>query len=80
MEGGTVSLKRNMELTCDVCGVKENVSSMGLMESGRTLGDFIADSLLGAVEEGWTVIAGGDFCGECSAGKGLNLGDEGAVV
>ena len=34
-----MSLKRNMELTCDGCGVKENVSRMGLMESGRTLGD-----------------------------------------
>ena len=53
---------------------------MDFMESGQVLEDFIADALLGAVEEGWTVISGGDFCEECSTGKGLNLGDEGAVV
>lgn len=75
-----MSLKRNMELTCDGCGVKENVSRMSLMESGRTLGDFIADALFDSVEDGWTVVAGGDFCPKCSTEKGLNLGDEGAVV
>lgn len=75
-----MSLKRTMELTCDRCGVKENISRMDFMESGQVLEDFIADALLGAVEEGWTVIAGGDFCEECSTRKGLNLGDEGAVV
>lgn len=80
MEGGTVSLKRNMELTCDGCGVKERISSMDFSESGQVLEDFIADALLSAVEEGWTVVSGGDFCEECSTGKGLNLGDEGAVV
>lgn len=75
-----MSLKRNMELTCDGCGVKERISSIDFMESSRTLEDFIADALLGAVEEGWTVVSGGDFCKECSTQKGLNLGDEGAVV
>ena len=75
-----MSLKRNMELTCDGCGVKERISSMDFMESGQVLEDFIAEALLGAVEEGWTVIAGGDFCEECASEKGLNLGDEGAVV
>lgn len=75
-----MSLNRKMELTCDGCGVKENVSSMGLMESGQVLEDFIADALLGAVEEGWTVVSGGDFCEKCTTEKGLNLGDEGAVV
>ena len=75
-----MSLKRDMELTCDVCGVKEHIDSMDFMESGQVLDDFIADALLGAVEEGWTVVAGGDFCPKCSTEKGLNLGDEGAVV
>ena len=75
-----MSLKRNMELTCDGCGVKERISSMDFMESGQVLEDFIADALLGAVEEGWTVISGGDFCPKCATEKGLNLGDEGAVV
>lgn len=75
-----MSLKRNMELTCDGCGVKEHISSMDFMESGQVLEDFIADALLGAVEEGWTVISGGDFCPKCATEKGLNLGDEGAVV
>ena len=75
-----MSLKRTMELTCDRCGVKENISRMDFMESGQVLEDFIADALLGAVEEGWTVISGGDFCERCSTEKGLNLGDEGAVV
>jgi hypothetical protein len=69
-----------MELTCDVCGVKENISSMDFMESGQVLEDFISSALFDAVEEGWTVVAGGDFCEECSTEKGLNLGDEGAVV
>ena len=75
-----MSLKRNMELTCDGCGVKENISSMDFMESGQALEDFIADALLGAIEGGWTVISGGDFCPKCATEKGLNLGDEGAVV
>lgn len=75
-----MSLKRNMELTCDGCGVKENIDSMDFAESGQALEDFIADALLGAIEEGWTVIAGGDFCEKCSTEKNLNLGDEGAVV
>ena len=75
-----MSLKRNMELTCDGCGVEEHIDSMDFMESGQVLEDFIADALLGAVEEGWTVVSGGDFCMECSTKKGLNLGDEGAVV
>ena len=75
-----MSLKRTMELTCDGCGVEENVSIMEFTESEQVLEDFIADALLGAVEEGWTVISGGDFCKKCSTEKGLNLGDEGAVV
>lgn len=75
-----MSLKRTMELTCDGCGVKDRISSMDFMESGQVLEDFIADALLGAVEEGWTVVAGGDFCEECSIENGMNLGDEGAVV
>ena len=75
-----MSLKRTMELTCDRCGVKENISRTDFMESGQVLEDFIADALLGAVENGWTVVSGGDFCKECSTEKGLNLGDEGAVV
>ena len=75
-----MSLKRNMELSCDWCGVKERINSMDFMESGQVLEDFIADALLVAIEDGWTVISGGDFCEECSTEKGLNLGDEGAVV
>ena len=75
-----MSLKRNMELTCDGCGVKERISSMDFLESGQALEDFIADALLRAVEEGWTVVSGGDFCEECSMEKDMNLGDEGAVV
>ena len=75
-----MSLKRTMELTCDRCGVKENISRMDFMESGQVLEDFIADALLGAIEEGWTVVSGGDFCPKCATEKGLNLGDEGAVV
>jgi len=75
-----VKLEMNMVLTCDGCGVEENVSSMEFTESEQVLEDFIADALFGAVEEGWTVVSGGDFCEKCSTEKGMNLGDEGAVV
>ena len=75
-----MSLNRTMELTCDGCGLKENVSLMDFMESGQDLEDFIADALFVAVEDGWALISGGDFCPKCATEKGLNLGDEGAVV
>ena len=45
-----MSLKRNMELTCDGCGVKKHIDSMDFAESGQVLEDFIADALLGAVD------------------------------